>query len=93
MSSSAQNQVNVSKYVTLVSSDGFEFVLLREAACHSSAIRKMLDGEYVCPSKLATSTDQVIGNYREAIEARCKFEEIKYVPTLFVRSRLLPAGV
>jgi len=32
-----------SKYVTLVSSDGFEFVVLREAACKSGAIRRMLD--------------------------------------------------
>jgi hypothetical protein len=32
-----------SKYVTLISSDGFEFVVLREAACTAGAIRKMLD--------------------------------------------------
>lgn len=31
------------KYVTLVSSDGFEFVVLREAACISGAIKRMLD--------------------------------------------------
>jgi transcription elongation factor B subunit 1 len=33
----------VSKWVTLVSCDGFEFVVLREAACISGAIRRMLD--------------------------------------------------
>lgn len=59
MASSAQNQANQSKYVTLVSSDGFEFVVLREAAVHSAAIRKMLDG-----------------NFREAQDGRCFFEEI-----------------
>jgi transcription elongation factor B subunit 1 len=42
MASSGQNQTP-SKYVTLISSDGFEFVVLREAACISGAIKKMLD--------------------------------------------------
>lgn len=32
-----------SKYVTLISRDGFEFVVLREAALRSGAIRRMLD--------------------------------------------------
>lgn len=32
-----------SKYVTLVSCDGFEYVVLREAACTSSTIKRMLD--------------------------------------------------
>ena len=31
------------KYVTLVSSDGFEFVVLREAALRSKVIKSMLD--------------------------------------------------
>ena len=39
-----------SKYVTLVSSDGFEFVILREAACKSGAIRRMLDPKSELPS-------------------------------------------
>ncbi|RKF59517.1 Elongin-C [Erysiphe neolycopersici] len=34
------------EYVTLVSSDGFEFVVLREAACVSGMIKAMLAGEY-----------------------------------------------
>ena len=33
----------LSRWVTLVSYDGFEFVVLREAACISGAIRRMLD--------------------------------------------------
>jgi len=37
------NGQELSKYVTLVSSDGFEFVVLREAACVSGAIKRMLD--------------------------------------------------
>jgi transcription elongation factor B subunit 1 len=37
------NGQELSKYVTLVSSDGFEFVILREAACVSGAIKRMLD--------------------------------------------------
>ncbi|RDW75103.1 putative elongin-C [Coleophoma crateriformis] len=32
-----------SKYVTLVSNDGFEFVVLREAACVSGVIKRSLD--------------------------------------------------
>lgn len=34
-----------SKYVTLISSDGFEFVVLRQAALLSGAIRRMLGEE------------------------------------------------
>lgn len=30
-------------YVTLISSDGFEFIVLREAACVAGTIKKMLD--------------------------------------------------
>ena len=31
------------QYVTLVSSDGFEFQVLRSAACTSGLVKKMLD--------------------------------------------------
>ena len=48
MASSSQKQSS-SKYVTLISSDGFEFVVLREAACVSKAIQKMLAGELHIP--------------------------------------------
>ncbi|TAQ89342.1 hypothetical protein B7494_g2311 [Chlorociboria aeruginascens] len=56
----SQNE-SVSKYVTLVSSDGFEFVVLREAACISGAIKRMLDPK---------------SQFSESIEGRCRFEEI-----------------
>ncbi|KAH6620785.1 BTB/POZ protein [Chaetomium sp. MPI-SDFR-AT-0129] len=36
-----------SKYITLVSSDGYEFVLLREAALISPTIKGMLRGPFV----------------------------------------------
>jgi hypothetical protein len=41
MADSSDQQL--SRWVTLVSYDGFEFVVLREAACISGAIRRMLD--------------------------------------------------
>lgn len=51
-------------YVTLVSSDGFEFKVLRSAACLAGAIKRMLD---------PTS------NFAEAISNRCVFENINGV--------------
>ncbi|KAI4870555.1 Skp1 family protein [Hypoxylon rubiginosum] len=52
---------NQSKYVTLVSSDGFEFVLLREATFVSPAIKSMLDPK---------------SQFAESKTGRCVFEEI-----------------
>lgn len=51
-----------SKYVTLVSGDGFEFVVLREAVMISPAIKSMLDPR---------------SQFKEAVEARCVFSEIR----------------
>ncbi|OBT79098.1 hypothetical protein VF21_02399 [Pseudogymnoascus sp. 05NY08] len=51
----------LSRWVTLVSYDGFEFVVLREAACISGAIRRMLDPK---------------SGFVESVENRCVFEEI-----------------
>jgi transcription elongation factor B subunit 1 len=39
----ASSDKPMSKYVTLVSSEGFEYIVLREVACVSGAIRRMLD--------------------------------------------------
>ncbi|KEY66439.1 hypothetical protein S7711_06179, partial [Stachybotrys chartarum IBT 7711] len=50
-----------SKYITLVSADGFEFVVLRNAALVSPFIKRSLD---------------VRGPFAEAKEARCSFPEM-----------------
>lgn len=50
--------------MTLVSADGFEFVILREAACVSGVVRRMLDDN---------------SRFAESLEGRCVFEEIRYV--------------
>lgn len=50
-----------SKYVTLISRDGFEFVVLREAALRSGAIRRMLDRDH---------------GFKEAMLGRCEFGDI-----------------
>lgn len=52
----------VSKFVTLVSSDGFEFVVLRDLACKSTIIRKMLDPK---------------SGWKEGLESRCVMGDIK----------------
>ncbi|KAL6413834.1 Elongin-C [Ilyonectria robusta] len=51
-----------SKYITLVSADGFEFVVLREAAMVSPIIKGMLD---------------VRSQFAEAKDARCVFQEMR----------------
>lgn len=52
-----------SKYVTLVSSEGFEFVVLRQATYCSPTIKKMLDPNH---------------QWAEAKAGRCVFPEIRY---------------
>ncbi|KAL2849561.1 BTB/POZ protein [Aspergillus pseudoustus] len=61
MSSSDPTQ---SEYVTLVSGDGFEFIIPRSAACVSGTIRRMLD-----PSS----------KFSEALSGRCVFENLSGV--------------
>jgi transcription elongation factor B subunit 1 len=53
-----------SKYVTLVSGDGFEFVVLREATTVSPIISGMIDPR---------------SGFAEAKDARCVFQEIRSV--------------
>ncbi|MCJ1422963.1 Transcription elongation factor B (SIII), polypeptide 1 (15kDa, elongin C), partial [Sticta canariensis] len=50
-----------SSYVTLISSDGFEFIVRRESACVAGPIKRMLD---------PTS------NFAEAVSGRCVFSNI-----------------
>jgi len=49
------------EWVTLVSSDGFEFIVLREAAVVSGTIRRMLDPKT---------------GFKESRTNRCEFENI-----------------
>ncbi|KAK6825526.1 POZ domain-containing protein [Apiospora arundinis] len=52
----------VSKYVTLISNDGFEFVVLRDAVLISPVIKSMIDPK---------------NNFQEArLNGTCSFEEI-----------------
>ncbi|PFH58416.1 hypothetical protein XA68_13713 [Ophiocordyceps unilateralis] len=53
-----------SKYVTLCSADGFEFVVLREAAMLSPIVKGMLDPR---------------SQFAEAKDARCVFQEMSGV--------------
>ncbi|KAI1471266.1 POZ domain-containing protein [Daldinia caldariorum] len=57
----ATYDVSPHKFVTLVSSDGFEFVVLREATLISRAIKGMLDPK---------------SQFSESRTGRCVFEEI-----------------
>jgi transcription elongation factor B subunit 1 len=59
----AENGFEESKYVTLVSNDGFEFVVLREATMVSPAIKSMLDPR---------------NQFLEAKTGRCVFQDIRY---------------
>jgi hypothetical protein len=85
----ATNGPELSRYVTLISSDGFEFVVLREAVYVSGAIKRMLDPKSMSPlnptSKsvlrqawLLLTNFWEIGSFAESIDGRCHFEEIKY---------------
>ncbi len=52
-----------SKYITLISMEGFEFVVLREAAMVSPFIKRMLDPK---------------SQFFETRSGRCTFPEIRY---------------
>ncbi|UNI20144.1 elongin C [Purpureocillium takamizusanense] len=61
MATTMQALAPPSKYVTLVSADGFEFVVLREATMVSPILKGMLDPR---------------SQFAEAKNARCVFQEI-----------------
>lgn len=59
MSTSTESQ----EYVTLVSGDGFEFVLPRSTACVSGTIRRMLEPSSTFPSISTLSSRATSANY------------------------------
>ena len=69
-------------YVTLVSSDGFEFVVLRSCATVAGAINRMLDPSSASLriSLARTLLTVAIDNFAESRTNRCVFENIKYDP-------------
>ncbi|EOO03655.1 putative transcriptional elongation regulator (elongin c) protein [Phaeoacremonium minimum UCRPA7] len=56
--------IKASRYITLVSGDGFEYVVARDAAMISPIIKGMLDPR---------------SQFQEALTGRCVFEEISGV--------------
>ena len=54
--------IKASRYITLVSGDGFEYVVARDAAMISPIIKGMLDPR---------------SQFQEALTGRCVFEEIR----------------
>jgi len=73
----AQKQTD---YVTLVSSDGFEFVVKRSCATVAGAIKRMLDPSSTIiyqHSVLFPDTNHATDNFAESRTNRCVFENIK----------------
>jgi hypothetical protein len=64
MSTNVDAEATEQTYVTLVSSDGFEYVVLRDATLISPVIKSMLNPRSA---------------FLEATTGRCVFEEIRYV--------------
>jgi transcription elongation factor B subunit 1 len=76
-----------SEYVKLISSDGFEFIIHREAAMRSGTMKNMLSGagtEFytVLLSVLNFANMSLIANFTESLENQVTFRDIKYVSLL-----------
>ncbi|CAF9936820.1 MAG: Transcription elongation factor B (SIII), polypeptide 1 (15kDa, elongin C) [Alectoria fallacina] len=56
-----------SPYVTLISNDGFEFIIRREAACVAGTIKKMLDPQSACALPFDVHAHAVIYTMRVTI--------------------------
>jgi transcription elongation factor B subunit 1 len=72
-----------SEYVKLISSDGFEFIIHREAAMRSGTIKNMLSGagkmiycrEWVTLPSLTCFV--TLANFTESLENQVTFRDIK----------------
>ena len=80
-----------SPFVTLISNDGFEFIVSRDAACVAGTIKKMLDptskpltppfvscqNTYSYPTESGLILTTSTGKFSEAMTGRCNFSTIK----------------
>jgi transcription elongation factor B subunit 1 len=73
----------LTEYVTLVSCDGFEFIVRRSAATIAKTINRMLDPAstsllpFSCRNWNQNANEKFTGGFSEAIEGRCYFESIR----------------
>jgi hypothetical protein len=80
------------EWVTLVSSDGFEFIIQREPAMVAGTIRRMLDPKCTCNGAFWTrSTLTPSDGFKEAVTNTCHFENIPCAdqpPTVWLLTRI-----
>jgi transcription elongation factor B subunit 1 len=74
-----------SEYVTLISSDGYSFIVQRSSACISGAIKRMLDPsctleQYHTRSHMP-SWQTLPDGFAESKSNTCRFENIKWAHT------------
>ncbi|CAD0086233.1 unnamed protein product [Aureobasidium vineae] len=72
-------QIEAPDYVTLVSNDGFEFVVQRKSACLSGAIKRMLDPNSAFSRSIALlySVLTILADgFAESKTHKCTFENI-----------------
>ncbi|KAK3174247.1 hypothetical protein OEA41_001491 [Lepraria neglecta] len=73
------NTPSTSPYVTLISSDGFEFIVSRDAACVAGTIKKMLDPQ---------SAGVVLEKVCEYLYYNLKHKDAKDVPDMEIPPEL-----
>jgi transcription elongation factor B subunit 1 len=73
-------QIDAPDYVTLVSNDGFEFLVQRKSACLSGAIKRMLDPNstfaFFSPLRSSQCWLPLADGFAESKTHKCTFENI-----------------
>ncbi|MCJ1311925.1 hypothetical protein MMC25_005598 [Agyrium rufum] len=78
----------LSEYVTLVSNDGFEFIVRREAACVAGTIKRMLDPTMGDVYSMALGSGMVLEKVCEYLYYNLKNKDIKDVPDMDIPPEL-----
>ena len=83
LSTTSDMSATPSEFVTLVSSDGHQFILRREIANGAGAIKRMLDPNstrtrraVICPATRHADREST-GKFAEAQSGVCRFETIR----------------